>query len=40
MPTGPRIKKKPGINLISPEFMQQWNSALKKHRKALGRTVA
>ena len=28
-PVGLRIKKKPSINVISPGFMQQWNSALK-----------
>ena len=26
--TGPRTKKNPGINVTSPDFMQQWYSAL------------
>ena len=32
---GLRIKKKPGINVISPDFMQQWNSALKNTESCL-----
>ena len=32
---GLRIKKKPGINVILPDFMQQWNWALKKTEKYL-----
>ena len=34
-PIGLRIKKKPGINVISPDFMQQWNSALKNTERCL-----
>ena len=34
-PVGLRIKKKPGINVISPGFMQQWNSALKNTERRL-----
>ena len=34
-PIGLRIKKKPGINVISPDFMQQWKSALKNTERCL-----
>ena len=34
-PIGFRMKKKPGINVISPDFMQQWNSALKNTERRL-----
>ena len=29
------LKKKPGINVISADFMQQWNSALKNTERRL-----
>ena len=35
MPIGLKIKKKPGINVISSDFMQQWNSALKNTERYL-----
>ena len=34
-PIGLKIKKQPGINVISPDFMQQWNSALKNTERRL-----
>ena len=35
MPIRLGIKIKPGINVISPDFMQQWNSALQNTERRL-----